>query len=292
MVVAYSHVLNVISKEARALVGTLRNISDTAHWLSDGFAFDMFFNGDPQIVLARARTAAAGIPADINVVEVEQRRKRLLVADMDSTIITCECLDELADFVGLKAKISAITERAMRGEIAFEGALKERVGMLKGLPLETLERVRDERIRLTPGARALTQTMKKYCAATRCLLVSGGFSFFADRVAQVAGFDEARANMLKFEGNILTGDIFGSILGREAKLAALEGEAARLSLLPEETLAVGDGANDLAMIERAGMGVAFHAKPKVAAAARFRIDHADLRGLLYLQGYRDDEIVT
>ncbi len=283
------HVLNVISPEARALAASLTKFG-APRWLSEGYAFDLPIAAPPQEALAEARAIASDMPADINVVAAAHRRKRLLIADMDSTIITCECLDELADFAGLKDKISAITERAMRGEIAFEGALKERVGMLKGLPLATLERVWTERIHLTGGAKELLATMKAFGA--RALLVSGGFTFFTARVAQAAGFDEARANRLIDDGKALTGEVGLPILGKEAKLAALEDETQRLGLLFEETMAVGDGANDLKMIERSGLGVAFHAKPKVAAAAHARIDHADLRGLLYLQGYADGDIVT
>lgn len=284
-----THVLNVIAEDADGLAEKYATYG-TVSWLSPGRAFDVALagDGDPAALLAEARSLAAA-PADINVVALAERRKRLFVADMDSTIITCECLDELADFAGLKARIAAITERAMRGEIEFAGALRERVGLLKGLPLTTLDRVWTERIRLTPGAQALVGTMKAHGA--RALLVSGGFSFFTARVAAAAGFDEARANTLLDDGAALTGAVGEPILGQEAKLAALEGEAARLGLSFAQTMAAGDGANDLAMIRRSGLGVAFHAKPLVAAAASARIDHADLTGLLYLQGYRDDEIV-
>ena len=205
------------------------------------------------------------------------------------TIIACECLDELADQAGLKPRIAAITERTMRGEIEFAPALRERVALLKGLALAALERTWRERVRLTPGARALVATMKKYGATT--LLVSGGFTFFTSRVAAEAGFDDHRANELLDDGAALTGSVREPILGREAKLDALTHEAARLGIGLEDTLAVGDGANDLDMIAAAGLGVAYHAKPVVARAAPARIDHGDLRALLYLQGYRDDEIV-
>ena len=215
------------------------------------------------------------------------RRKRLLVADMDSTIIGCECLDELADFAGVKAEVSAITERAMRGEIDFEGALRERVAMLKGLPASDLQRCFDERVRLNPGARTLAQTMTAHGA--RCVLVSGGFDFFTRRVASAAGFQADQANHLIEADGRLTGQVREPILGREAKLAALREEAAALGLSPSDGLAVGDGANDLAMIEAAGLGVAYRAKPVVAAEADARIDHTDLTTLLYFQGYRADE---
>jgi phosphoserine phosphatase len=226
---------------------------------------------------------------DVNVLRHENRRKKLLVADMDSTIIDCECIDELADVAGIKAKVSAITERAMRGELDFAAALRERVAMLKGLPLGALQRVYSERIRLNPGAKSLVATMRKHGART--LLVSGGFSYFTARIARDAGFDAEQANELLDNGTALTGLVREPILGREAKLAALEKSLAESRLSPDDALAVGDGANDLAMIQRAGLGVAYHAKPVVAAAAGAGITHGDLTALLYLQGYRDDEIV-
>jgi phosphoserine phosphatase len=216
-----------------------------------------------------------------------RRKKRLLIADMDSTIIGCECLDELADFAGVKAKVSAITERAMRGEIDFEAALRERVAMLKGLPEAALQQCFDERVRLNPGARTLAETMTTYGA--RCALVSGGFDFFTSRVAKAAGFHAERANHLVVAGGKLTGAVAEPILGREAKLAALQEEAAALEIELDATLAVGDGANDLVMIRAAGLGVAYRAKPVVAAEADARVDNTDLTTLLYFQGYRAEE---
>jgi len=257
--------------------------------LAKGRAFEIGFDGD----FARVRDAARGFNVgrgfDINVVPAENRRKRLLIADMDSTIIGCECLDELADMAGLKPQIAAITERAMKGEIEFEAALRQRVAMLKGLPLAALERTYHERVRLNPGAKELVATMKAHGART--LLVSGGFTYFTSRVAKEAGFDEHQANILLDDGKVLTGEVAEPILGRAAKLAALEYDVKKLGIDFADTLAVGDGANDLAMIARAGLGVAYHAKPIVAEAAAARIDHSDLTALLYLQGYRDDEIV-
>jgi len=241
---------------------------------------------DPVAVLA----AAGELAVDVCVQPAAARRKRLLVADMDSTIINVECLDELADFAGLKAQISAITERAMRGELAFEGALRERVGMLKGLATEALQQAYDERVRLNPGARTLVRTMAANGA--RCVLVSGGFTFFTGRVAAAAGFHANRANTLIEADGRLSGLVGEPILGREAKLAALLEEAKALGLPLAKTLAVGDGANDLAMIEAAGLGVAYRAKPIVAAQADAKIDHADLTALLYFQGYRADAFVT
>ena len=284
----FSHVLNVIADRADILAAKMRWIGE-ATWLSDRRAFDIPVAGDPHTTIDEARDAIGSAAADINVVSAEGRRKMLLVADMDSTIIACECLDELADMAGLKAKVSAITERAMRGEIEFAGALRERVGLLKGLPLEALERVWRERVRLNPGAKALAATMKANGAHT--LLVSGGFTFFTARVAEAASFDEHQSNVLLDDGKVLTGKVGEPILGKEAKLEALERALTQFGIKTENALAVGDGANDLAMIQRAGLGVAYHAKPVVAAAAGASVAHNDLTALLYLQGYRDEEIV-
>ncbi|HKD21606.1 MAG TPA: phosphoserine phosphatase SerB [Rhizomicrobium sp.] len=258
-----------------------------ADWLSEDRAFDITAADDPEL-LAEARRIAGARAADVNLVATAHRRKRLLVADMDSTIISCECLDELADMAGLKPQVSAITERAMRGEIEFAPALRERVALLKGLPLSALARAYDERVRLNPGARALLATMRAHGAKT--LLVSGGFTFFTKRVAAAAGFDSEQANTLLDDGAKLLGTVGEPILGREAKLEALELATRSAGLDFADTLAVGDGANDLAMIKRASLGVAYHAKPVVAEAASARIDHGDLTALLYLQGYRQGEI--
>ncbi len=227
--------------------------------------------------------AVAGLPVDIAVQWAEGRRKRLFIADMDSTIIGCECLDELADFAGVKAEVAAITERAMAGEIGFEGALRERVAMLKGLDIGALQRCYDQRVRLNPGAETLVRTLRAF--GVRCVLVSGGFTFFTRRVAEAAGFEADRANRFVEDADRLTGEVHQPILGREAKLAALHEEAAALGLEPSDAIAIGDGANDLAMIEAAGLGVAYRAKPVVAAQADVRIEHADLTALLYFQGY-------
>ena len=251
-------------------------------------AWDILIGADDvQAVHAIVRDLVGDAAIDLCVQPAEGRRKRLLIADMDSTIIGCECLDELADFAGVKAEVSAITERAMRGEIGFEGALRERVGMLKGLPIEALEQCYAQRVRLNPGARTLVTTMAAHGA--RCALVSGGFSFFTSRVAAAAGFHTDRANRLIEADGALTGQVGDPILGREAKLAALEEDAASLGITLAETLATGDGANDLAMINAAGLGVAYRAKPLVAAEADARIDHTDLTTLLYFQGYRADQ---
>ncbi len=238
---------------------------------------------------AEALAVTAGLPIDLAILPATNRKKKLLIADMDSTIITVECLDELADFAGLKEKISAITERAMRGELNFEAALTERVGMLKGLGLDALEKTYTERVKLMPGATTLVKTMAAHGA--RCVLVSGGFTYFTSRVAAAAGFHDNRANRLLDNGHALTGEVATPILGREAKLAALEDETRKLGLARAQTLAVGDGANDLDMIRAAGLGVAYRAKPIVAAEADAQVNHANLRALLFFQGYRAAEFV-
>ena len=253
-------------------------------------AVEVALAGDLAQTRQAVAAALAGHAIDACVQPAGVRRKRLLVADMDSTIINVECLDELADFAGVKAQVSAITERAMRGELAFEGALRERVAMLKGLPLSALDATYAERVRLNPGARTLVATMAANGA--RCVLVSGGFTYFTSRVAAAAGFHADRANTLGEGEDGLTGLVGEPILGREAKLAALREEAAALGVALDQTLAIGDGANDLAMIEAAGLGVAYRAKPIVAAQADAKVDHADLTALLYFQGYRTDEFVT
>jgi len=281
-------VLNVIGKGASPALFQPLGLKAAAI-LSPDLAFDLPLAGDnAPATLAAARTLAEGLKLDINLVATNHRRKKLLVADMDSTIINVECLDELADMAGLKPKIAAITERAMRGEIEFEAALRERVGLLRGLPLSALEKTYAERVRLNPGAKSLLATMRAHGAHT--MLVSGGFGYFTRRVAEAAGFHVERGNTLLDDGKALTGEVATPILGREAKLKALEEGAAHLGIDVAQSLAVGDGANDLAMIQRAGLGVAYHAKPVVAAAAGAAIAHNDLTALLYLQGYTDSEI--
>ena len=239
---------------------------------------------------AYLQAEAPGFQADWAITPDANRRKRLLISDMDSTIIGQECLDELADFAGLKAQVSAITERAMRGELDFASALTERVAMLKGLDLSALEACYSQRVTLNPGARALIATMKEHGA--RCVLVSGGFRFFTSRVAKAAGFDVDRANTLIDDGKALTGEVGQPILGREAKLAALRDEAAALGLTSIDAVALGDGANDLDMIRAAGLGVAYKAKPIVAAETMARIEFTDLTAALFFQGYREDEIAS
>ncbi len=225
----------------------------------------------------------------MNVVPQASRRKKLFVADMDSTAIGQECIDELAAELGLRDQVAAITTRAMRGEIAFAPALRERVALLSGLPTEIIGKVLSTRIAITPGAETLVATMRASGAYTT--LVSGGFTVFVEPVARQIGFDESRANTLLSEGGRFTGRVAEPILGPDAKEGALTELQARLGLLPEETLAVGDGANDAGMIRRAGLGVAFHAKPALRAVADAAVDHADLTALLYLQGYRRDEFI-
>ena len=263
------------------------------HWLDPDVAVDIEFipEGpvDQRQLSDHLRTALAAAPLDLAIQPLAHRRKKLLVADMDSTMIGQECIDELADLVGLKDHVSAITERAMRGEIAFEPALRERVALLKGLPVSVVDDVIVNRITLMAGASALVGTMRAHGAHT--VLVSGGFSLFTREVAEMIGFDENHANTLLVENDMLTGTVEEPILGREAKLDTLLEVARYLQLPLADAMAVGDGANDLAMIGRAGLGVAYHAKPAVAAAAHARIDHGDLTALLYLQGYRRDEFV-
>ena len=233
---------------------------------------------DAETVLA----ALEGRPIDAITVRTRARRKALLIADMDSTMIQGETLDELASFAGIGEQIAAITRRAMNGEIDFKDALRERVGMLRGLRLDALEKTW-QRVRLTPGGRELVATMRARGALTA--LVSGGFSFFTGKVAAELGFDAHRSNTLLDDGRALTGQVGEPIQDRDSKLAALQELAARRGVKLGATLAVGDGANDLEMIRAAGLGVAFHAKPVVALRARAKVDHADLRALLFAQGY-------
>ena len=223
-----------------------------------------------------------GKPIDAITVKTRARRKALLVADMDSTIVTGETLDELAAFAGVGEAIAAITRRAMNGELDFKDALRERVAMLKGLKLESLEKAW-QRIQLTPGARELVATMRSKGALTA--LVSGGFSFFTGRVAELVGFDVHQSNELLDDGEALSGGVREPILDRGSKLQTLSRLAAQRGVKLSATLAVGDGANDLDMLQAAGLGVAFHAKPVVAKEAKVRVDHADLRAVLFAQGY-------
>jgi phosphoserine phosphatase len=262
-----------------------------AHWLFDEVAVDIPFESSEPIaaIVTRLQQARGDLPIDIVVQPRIDRRKKLFLADMDSTMIGQECIDELADFAGLKAHVAAITERAMRGEIAFEPALRERVALLKGLPVRVVDDVLKQRITLTPGARELVGTMRAHGGYT--CLISGGFTLFTNAVAAMIGFQENRANELKIADGKLTGEVTEPILGRAAKLATLVELRESFDLDNLDTIVVGDGANDLGMIEAAGLGVAYHAKPAVAAAAAARIDHGDLTALLYAQGYSREEFV-
>ena len=230
---------------------------------------------------------ALGVQADICVHDYKTAKKSLLICDMDSTLIGQECIDELADFAGVKERVSAITERAMRGEIGFEGALEERVGLLEGLDLSVLQRCFDERISLNHGAKTLCQTMKAHGAKTA--IVSGGFTFFTERVAKLCGFESHQANTLIEADGKLTGKVGYPILGREAKYDALMTQSGDM---PLDAVAIGDGANDLAMIEASGLGIAYYAKPAVAKAAHCAVNYTDLTSALYFQGYKDSEFKT
>jgi len=276
----------LVDKAARA-IGASR-----ADWLATDIACDLpvapGMSRDEALGALRAELDTA--PVDCVVQEAGARRRAILIADMDSTMIDQECIDELADMVGLKDRVATITARAMNGEIEFEGALRERVTLLAGLEATVIDQVIAERITLAAGARELVATMNAAGAFT--LLVSGGFTTFTTRIAALLGFREHQANLLVEEAGRLTGRVAEPILGRAAKAQALRAVSARLGLTPADAIAVGDGANDLDMVQLAGTGVALHAKPSVAAAAPHRIDHGDLTALLYMQGYRRDEFVA
>lgn len=256
------------------------------YWLADGIACDIALKDgtDPAEAEETLTSLLAGIAADFVIQEAETRRKKMLIADMDSTMIGQECIDELAAEVGLKEKVSAITARTMNGEIAFEPALRERVALLKGLPVKVIDEVIEKRITLTPGGRELIATMKANGGYTA--LVSGGFTTFTSRISATLGFDENRANILIEKDGLLTGEVAEPILGKQAKVDALNDISTKLGIHTDEAIAVGDGANDLGMLHLAGSGVALHAKPSVAAQAGMRINHGDLTSLLYIQGYR------
>jgi phosphoserine phosphatase len=254
-------------------------------WIEDDKACDLLFSQGEDA--ARVALEGALGAVDVVVQPEAERRRRLLVADMDSTMIQVECIDELADYAGLKAEVAAITERAMRGELDFEGALRARVALLKGLDAAAIDRCREERVRLTPGARALVRTMRGAGAAT--VLVSGGFTAFAEPVGEAIGFETVLANRLLVADGKLTGEVAPPIVGAATKRQALLDNLATHGLEATASLAVGDGANDIPMIEAAGLGVAYHAKPAAAHAARARIVHNDLTALLYAQGYAREE---
>lgn len=259
-------------------------------WLAPGIACDLGFDGVARAVAgAAARERLDGAPLDLAVQPAAGRRKGLLVADMESTIIGQELVDELAEAVGIHDRIAAITARSMAGEIDFAGSLRERVGLLAGLPVNTLERVA-ARITFNPGARTLIRTLRAGGAYTA--LVTGGFTCFAEAVARDCRFDEMRGNVLLIDGERLSGEVGEPILGPESKLAILRELAGRRGLNMTETAAVGDGANDLGMVRAAGLGAAYRGKPVLREMAGFRIDHGDLTALLYLQGYRRTEFET
>jgi phosphoserine phosphatase len=284
--------------EGRALSAALANMASRSvgasavRWLAEDIACDLVLPDAANVAEAAAalRAALATEPVDVIVQTAEGRRKKILLADMDSTMIEQECIDELADEIGVKDRVAAITARSMNGEIAFEPALRERVALLKGLDTAVVDRIIENRLTLASGGLALVRTMRASGAWTA--LVSGGFDVFTSRIAAMLGFQENRANRLIEEKGHFTGLVTEPILGRAAKADALLGISAHLGLTPADAIAVGDGANDLDMIRLAGTGVALHAKPAVAAEAKVRIDHGDLTALLYLQGYRRDEFAA
>lgn len=276
---------------SRETVESLRNAwgGGMARWLDPGVAAEFDLPAVPENRW-QVWEGLQGLGVDLVVQPAEGRRKRLLIADMDSTMIRQECIDELADEAGVGAYVAGITARAMNGELDFESALRERVGLLKGLPVAVIDRVIRDRITLMPGGRELVATMRAnqgYAA-----LVSGGFTAFTAQIAATLGFDENRANTLDVEGDRLAGTVAEPILGKQAKLDALEQISQRLGITPDQAIAVGDGANDLAMLHRAGAGVALHAKPSVAAQCDIRINHGDLTALLFIQGYARDEFAA
>jgi phosphoserine phosphatase len=275
----------------RVTVESLRNAwgGGNARWLDPGVAAEFAVETIPD-TRWQVWEGLQALRVDLVVQPAEGRKKRLLIADMDSTMIRQECIDELADEAGVGAHVAAITARAMNGDLDFEAALRERVGLLRGLPETVIAAVLRDRITLMPGGRALVATMR--AEGGYAALVSGGFTAFTSAVAEWLGFDEQRANTLGIEGGKLTGTVAEPILGKEAKRTALDEISARLGLSQSQVLAVGDGANDLPMLLAAGTGVALHAKPRVQAECDVRVNHGDLTALLYLQGYTREEFAA
>jgi phosphoserine phosphatase len=284
--------------EGRAVSAMLANMASRSvgasavRWLAEDIACDLVLpeTADAGEAATALRAALASHPVDVIVQPADGRRKKILIADMDSTMIDQECIDELADEIGVKDRVAAITARSMNGEIAFEPALRERVALLKGLDTAVVDHLIENRLTLASGGLALVRTMRANGAWTA--LVSGGFNVFTSRIAAMLGFQENRANRLIEESGRFAGMVAEPILGRAAKADALNEISARLGLTPADAIAVGDGANDLDMIRLAGTGVALHAKPTVAAEAKVRIDHGDLTALLYLQGYHQGEFAS
>jgi phosphoserine phosphatase len=282
-----ANVVSAVVERARAALPD----AGPPQWLAPD-AVDIPFNAETAIDQSSLAERLRGTASRIDVVlqPAANRRKRLFLADMDSTMIGQECIDELADYVGLKAHVAAITDRAMQGDIAFEPALRQRVALLEGLPISVIEEVLRDRIKLTPGGKTLVATMRANGAVT--CMVSGGFTLFTDRIAAMIGFDESRANKLTLvDGHKLAGKVAEPVFGRDGKRAALIELRQDLGLAKGDTMAIGDGANDLDMILEAGLGIAYHAKPGIAASAPARIDHGDLTALLYVQGYRREEFI-
>lgn len=279
---AAAHLDDRTVNRARAAAGD----AGTPDWLAPAVACDVAVPDSAD--LGAIRRELAGTPVDANLIPTAARRKRLLIADMDSTVVTTETLDEIAAHAGLKDVIAAITRRSMNGEIDFPTALRERVAMLRGLAVDALRKTL-EATELTPGARVLVQTMRKHGAFTA--LVSGGFTYFTEAIGRQCGFDLHRSNILGIEDDRLTGELIGPILDKTAKLESLKELSATHRLAIAEAVTVGDGANDMDMLAAAGMGVAFRAKPVVNAEIQVQVRHGDLTALLYLQGYRQDELV-
>jgi len=297
MVRAMTHFVCLIADPARAPLDRhlaeeiARALGTTCSWLAPDEACEFAIEaGEPAAAYARVRQLVGEAALDVALVPGAHRVKRLLVSDMDSTMITVECLDELADVVGLKAEVAAITRRAMQGALDFREALEARVALLEGLPASVLDEVYQSRVRMMPGARTLVATMRAHGAAT--VLVSGGFEQIVEHVRHRLGFDRAQANRLEIQGDRLTGRVLEPVRDARSKLEVLQAARAELGLAPDATLAVGDGANDLPMLAAAGLGVAYSAHPRVAAMAKVAIEHGDLTALLYLQGIARRDFVV